>query len=422
MALDQETRERSEPPPGARRQAGARRGAIAPPHAPDLPQAGPRRVPRLVAWLCLLALAPLILIVLGEAAVYSGWYTRAATSEPVYGVDFSCRQAEWLGLDCRTAYTAMLDQLDVRHVRLSAYWNEIEPRPGVYDFSGLDWQIAEAADHGAVVTLSVGIKGQRAPEFYLPDWARAGRRIPDGGSPAGDPVIAAAALDFVRATVSHEAGQPAIEVWQVENEPYVHFWHTAHDWSLPEWFVAREAATIRAGDPERRPLLITHASWLRTDGTWRQILQTADIVGEAVYTRRQRGPFAWLYLFPFRIGPLTPDLPGQERTARSEGKAVWISELQAEPFEAPWVDLQDPRVRSFPSINPALLQANLSLAARSNAERAYLWGAEWWYYQLTVRDDPSLWQVAQKALAASAAREGPHQPPRPAAQSARPSP
>jgi len=369
---------------------------------------GRRRGPRYPALLAATLLLPIALFGLGEAAVQSGWYTRPAGDPPIYGVDFSCRQADYLGLDCQAAYTAILDQLDVRHVRLSAYWDEIEPQPGQYDFSSLDWQIAEAADRGVGVTLSVGIKGQRAPEFYLPAWITAAHHIPEGGSPAADPVIAAAALDFVRATVIHEAGQPSIEVWQVENEPYVHFWRTAHDWSLPEWFVAQEAAAIRAGDPARRPLLITHASWLRTDGTWRDILKTADIVGEAVYTKRQRGPFAGVYLFPFRIGPLTPDLPGQERTARSQGKAVWISELQAEPFEAPWVNLEDPGARSFPSIDPALLEANFSLAARSGAERAYLWGAEWWYYRLTVRGDPSLWQVARQQLAASAAREQQH--------------
>jgi hypothetical protein len=255
------------------------------------------------------------------------------------------------------------------------------------------------------VTLSVGIKGQRAPEFYIPDWALAGRRIPDGSSPAAYPDIASAALDFVQATVRHEAGESAIEVFQVENEPYVHFWRTAHDWSLPQWFVSREAETVRAADPQARPLLITHASWLRTDATWRRILGSADILGEAAYTKRQRGPLAFLYLYPFHIGPLTPDLPAQERMARTKGKAVWISELQAEPFEAPWVDLLDSHSCAFPSISAGIMRGNLDLAARSGAERAYLWGAEWWYYCLTQRHDSSLWSVAQQAFHESAVRE-----------------
>jgi hypothetical protein len=335
------------------------------------------------------------------------WPALAPPGEPLYGADFSCRQAEWLGEDCREAYTALLDQLRVRHVRLSAYWDEIEPAQGVYDFSDLDWQIGEAASRGVGVTLTVGIKGQRSPEFYVPDWARAGHHIPDGGSPADYPDIAALALDFVHATVAHEAGQNAIEVWQVENEPYVHFWRTAHDWLLPAWFVSEEAETVRRSDAAQRPLLITHASWLRTDGTWRGILKTADIVGEAVYTKRQRGPMASNYLFPFELGPLTPDLPAQEATADRLGKAVWISELQAEPFEAPWIDLKGAGC-SYPTISPTLLRANLALADRSGAERAYLWGAEWWYYCLTQRGDAAMWDAARQAFAISSAREISH--------------
>jgi hypothetical protein len=335
------------------------------------------------------------------------WPARAAAGEPLYGADFSCRQAQYLGEDCHAAYTALLDQLGVRHVRLSAYWDEIEPQPGVYDFSDLDWQIGEAAKRGVAVTLTVGIKGQRSPEYYVPDWARAGRGIPDGSSPADYPDIAAGSINFVRATVQHEAGQNAIEVWQVENEPYVHFWHTAHDWVLPSWFVNEEAQAIRQSDPAQRPLLITHASWLRTDGTWRNILKTADIVGEAVYTKRQRGPLASIYLFPFQLGPLTPDLPGQEAVADRLGKAVWISELQAEPFEAPWVDVKDANCSS-PTISPELLRDNLTLADRSGAERAYLWGAEWWYYCLTQKGDPAMWDAARSAFATSAAREISH--------------
>ena len=374
----------------------------APPEAhPHRAAPGRRRLGRgLIATLIVMAL-----FAWASIAASGGWSSSPPRSQPIYGLDFSCHQAEWLGEDCKTAYTAMLDQLGVRHIRLSAYWNEIEPGPGQFDFSSIDWQIDEAAQHGVAVTLSVGIKGQRSPEFYMPDWVVAGRRVPDGDSPANYPDIAAAALEYVQATVQHEADKPTVEVWQVENEPYVHFWQTAHDWSLPEWFVEREAATVRDADPQHRPMLITHASWLRTDGTWRRILNTANIVGEAVYTKRQRGPLAFVYLLPFHLGPLTPDLPGQEATAQAMGKAIWISELQAEPFEAPWVDIRSASSCSFPSFSPSLVRENLILALRAGVQRGYLWGAEWWYFCLTQRGDPSYWQVAQQAFATSAAHE-----------------
>jgi len=42
------------------------------------------------------------------------------------GVTFSWKYSEELGLDWREVYTAMLDDLGVRKVRLPAYWDHIE--------------------------------------------------------------------------------------------------------------------------------------------------------------------------------------------------------------------------------------------------------------------------------------------------------
>jgi hypothetical protein len=347
----------------------------------------------------------LVLLALVAGAFFvdrSSWYERAPAGEPIYGIDFSCRQADWFGEDCKAAYAAVIEELPVRHVRISAYWDEIEPAPEQFDFSSLDWQIDEAARHNVEVTLSVGIKGQRWPEFFIPAWVKAGRRFPDGSTPVDYPDIATAALDFVQATVQHEKSQPAIEVFQVENEPYVHFWQTVHDWSLPPWFVAQEAETIRSADRQHRPLMVTHASWLRTDASEQKILAQADIYGDSVYTKRQRGPLASMYLYPFHLGPLTPDLPDQVKHATRQGKALWIAELQAEPFEAPWIDIRKAEKCTFPSMSPERLQTNLTLAARSGAERAYLWGAEWWYFCRTELADGSMWNAVSQALATSA--------------------
>jgi hypothetical protein len=350
----------------------------------------------------------LLLISLVAAAVLmdrTSWYERAPENDPIYGVDFSCRQTEWLGEDCKQAYAAIVEQLPVRHIRISAYWDEIEPSPGQFDFSSIDWQVDEAARNGVKVTLSVGIKGQRWPEFFIPAWVKAGRNFPGGSTPVDYPDIAAEALNFVQATVEHESGQPTVEVFQVENEPYVHFWQTVHDWSLPPWFVAEEAQTMRAADPLHRPLMVTHASWLRTDASEQKILAQADIYGDSVYTKRQRGPLSSIYLYPFHLGPLTPDLPEQEKDAVRQGKALWIDELQAEPFEAPWVDIRKAETCTFPSMSPDRLQTNLTLADRSGAERAYLWGAEWWYFCRTHLGDNAMWNAVSQALATSAERE-----------------
>jgi len=61
-----------------------------------------------------------------------------------WGVVFSQRHAEYLGLDWKKSYLAILDELGSKNLKLVAYWDLIEKEPGVYDFSDLDWQIKEA--------------------------------------------------------------------------------------------------------------------------------------------------------------------------------------------------------------------------------------------------------------------------------------
>src|SRR5947209_7279874 len=96
--------------------------ANAGPHAGP-PKGGDGRGSRrggLIARFVVVAAGGVLLFSLGFCALNLAWPARAAAGAPVYGVDFSCRQAEWLGEDCHATYGAILDQLGVRHVRLSA--------------------------------------------------------------------------------------------------------------------------------------------------------------------------------------------------------------------------------------------------------------------------------------------------------------
>src|SRR3989338_5211504 len=56
-----------------------------------------------------------------------------------WGVTFSPRQTEYLGLDSGRVYKALLDDMKVRHFRLMAPWYQIEPSSGKFDFSDIDW-------------------------------------------------------------------------------------------------------------------------------------------------------------------------------------------------------------------------------------------------------------------------------------------
>jgi hypothetical protein len=94
----------------------------------------------------------LVLLVPLATLIAEPWQGRDAA----LGVTFSPRFARWLGLDPLVLYVEMLDELGVRHVRLPAYWGEVEPSPDVYDFSALDPYLAEAERRGVEVVLVVG--------------------------------------------------------------------------------------------------------------------------------------------------------------------------------------------------------------------------------------------------------------------------
>ncbi len=88
---------------------------------------------------------------------------------PYLGTTFSQLQCRYIGLDYRAAFQDIC-QIGLDRIRLCAYWNEIETQPGLYDFSILDWLLAEADRNQIEVVLAVGMKVPRWTEFYFPQW------------------------------------------------------------------------------------------------------------------------------------------------------------------------------------------------------------------------------------------------------------
>ncbi len=354
------------------------------------------------------------------------WYTTAAEGRPALGVNFSCQRARYLDLDCDALLAAVLDDLGARLVRLSVYWHEAEPEPGRYDWRAIERQLDAVHARGGRAVVSIGMKAQRFPEYWLPVWLRQAVSIPPEELPERHPLVRRSLLAFLDAAARRLSVHPAVEALQVENEPFVNYrpnrllrwigrerygpgeqrslqilflrfgWN-ATTWRISDSFLAEEVATVRAAAPGT-PVVLTHASWLRTDRAWRTLLQHGDVLGQSVYTKRQLGPWPWLYIFPYRLGPLSPHLPVQARTAARQRKALWITELQAEPFEKSGMDERHTPYARY-GFTPQRLTANLSLARRAGATRVYLWGVEWWAFLKARHGDDRLWQAGRAALA-----------------------
>lgn len=293
-----------------------------------------------------------------------------------YGVSFSAPHAEGLGLNWQEAFRALLDDLGVRRLRLAAYWSAIESLEGQFDFADLDYQMDEAASRGALVILGIGRKLPRWPECHTPPWARE----------KSEAEQQAAILQMLDVVIKRYREHPALRMWQLENEPLLDFGDCPPE---DREFLKREEELIRSLD-RQHPILITDSGELNS---WLPAAGFGDVLGttmyRTVYSRRTAGLFSYDYIFPAWAYRL------KSRLVRVvTGKSVLIAELQGEPWGIrPWTQMT--AMERAQSLSVARLRNLRSFAARTQLPEAYWWGAEYWYWELVVNDEPVFWETAR---------------------------
>jgi Beta-galactosidase len=325
---------------------------------------------------------------------------------PYYlGTTFSPLQCYYMGLDFRQAFQAIAT-LGLDRIRLGAYWNVIEKQPGEFDFTELDWLLDQCAQHHITVALAVGMKVPRWPEFHFPDWVSDWGETGSGMQPLDQrsPQVAELALKFIDRVVAHCRSAPAVQYWQIENEPFTQLEIAGGRWLSPE-FVQREIELVRLGKLDTQKILLTNAIHLPTpklvedEPAFQDSLRLADAVGINVYTKVPTGnPGQYLEPTP-QFWQTLQDWQGALRSADRE---AWIAEAQAEPWEAQQlVAMQKP---SYPSASPLRLR-NLTHQLRDvGYETILLWGCEYWYWQKQQKQNLWWWQVQQLVAAAKSSR------------------
>ena len=297
--------------------------------------------------------------------------------DALLGATFSTVYADDLGIDWREAYTATLDDLGVRQLRLPAYWSRLEPEPDVFDFSELDWQLEQADRRGAKVILAVGRKLPRWPECHVPKWAVG----------MNEDLLRTRTLAMIGTVVRHYAKSPAITAWQVENEPFFDFGDCP---PADTDFLKQEIAAVRALDS--RPIVISESGEL---STWVRAASLADILGVSTYRivwSRFTGYFYW---------PITPRIYRDRAAAVAPlTQKVIVTELQGEPWTTQPI-ISMPVDQQLRLMNPVRLRSNLVFARRIGFSEVYLWGVEWWYW-LKLQGRPEMWEAAEALFAAAA--------------------
>ncbi len=296
-----------------------------------------------------------------------------------WGITFSKKYAEELGITWQDAYLASLDELGIRRLRIPAYWDEAEQVPGQYAFHEIDWMLDEAHARNAKVILAIGQRLPRWPECHIPLWL-------DDAAPSAR---ADALLTYLDAAVKHFRTHPAVLFWQVENEPFLGTFGICppHDTKL----LRKEVDLVRALDPTR-DIIITEAGEL---SSWITAAPYADVIGVSLY-RKVWNEYIGFFTWPL---PSWYYRKKAELALNHRVQDVIISEIQLEPWtQAPVATIPlEEQARLF---TPSQLTNTLNYAARTGLSELYLWGVEWWYY-MRLMGHPQYWDHVQETVTAA---------------------
>lgn len=315
-----------------------------------------------------------LILVMVTLYVWLANYTYQPNRQITYGVTFSKEFAQYLGLDWKAAYISILDDLKVKYIRLPIYWDQIEPEKDLYNFENIDWQVNEAAKRDARLILIVGRRQPRWPECHDPVWT-SGMAVAD---------VRAKILKNISMAVDRYKANSAVEIWQVENEPFLDFFGKCPKMSRAE--LQEEINLVKSLD--KRKILLTDSGEL---STWYPLIKMGDMFGTTMYRTTYNKYFGyWNYFFlPASYYRVKAFLWGKPKDA------TIVAELQAEPW-FPAAPASTPLDEQLKGMNADKLKSNAEYANATNFYRAYFWGVEWWYWLKTKQNNSTVWDAAKQ--------------------------
>ncbi|MDA3839496.1 MAG: cellulase family glycosylhydrolase [Patescibacteria group bacterium] len=292
-----------------------------------------------------------------------------------YGLTFSQKQAIDLGLDWKELFVAMLDDLGVKNLRLSAYWNEIESINNNFYWDDLDWQIEEASKRDAQIILAVGGRLPRWPECHIPSWAES----------LSKDKRETETLSYIELTIKRYKDNKNIVAWQIENEPFLSNFGECPD--IDPAFLDREIELVRSIDS--RQIVVTDSGEL---SVWVPAAKRADIFGTTMYRKTYSNLLQAYVSYPIE--------PSFFRVKRNLAKIFarpdkWIViELQAEPWGPQPFQYLSPEERARTMDYDKFVEM-MEFSRQTGFEEFYLWGVEWWYWEKINQNNPQIWNEAK---------------------------
>ncbi|MDD2823497.1 MAG: beta-galactosidase [Candidatus Daviesbacteria bacterium] len=288
------------------------------------------------------------------------WDQIYSDSKISFGVSYSPIYAASLGLNPKTTYLQMFKDLKIKKIRLSAYWDEIEPQIDNFSFTDLDFYINEAAKNNVQVMLSVGYKLPRWPECRTPLWLYGSSKT----------YRQERQLLYIQKVIERYNNNPTIEAWQIENEPLLEFGTCD---AVDEPYLIREVNFVRT--LTNKPIVLTDSGEL---SSWITPMKLSDIFGNTMYRTVENPVFGTL---PYVLQPWFYRIKSSLlRTfiAPNNKKTITI-ELQGEPWSQDFIG-DTPISTQLEHFTVQNFKENVIFAKKVGTPEIYLWGVEWWYW------------------------------------------
>lgn len=318
-----------------------------------------------------------LLIVAGAIFCYYFVGSAPVQKNITWGVDFSQMQAESLKLNWKDVYSAMIDDLGVKNIKLHVQWDWVEGKRNDYYFKDVDWQLNKAKESGVKIIYVVGMKSGRWPECHAPFWVNSLNK-----QQQQDEV-----LEYIKQSVLRYKDNSAIINWQVENEPLFNFGECP--W-YDEDFLKKEVELVKNLDPTRKIIISDSGE----QSNWFEAAKIADIVGITMYRQ------VWAHVtdnFGFNFNSFLSPVTYWRKAILIKKifkKDVICIELQAEPWVSrPFYSV--PLDEQLKTMNLDAFKQNIEYAKNTGLDKFYFWGVEWWYWMKVKQGQPQIWGEAR---------------------------
>lgn len=291
-----------------------------------------------------------------------------------WGVVFSQKHSQLLGLDWKETYLAILDDLKAKNLKIITHWDLIEPEEGKFNFEDLDWQIKEAEKKDAKIILAIGMKTGRWPECHIPPWAE----IQNSKFKSQNDFF-----EYIQKIVNRYKDSLAIWAWQIENEPFFPFGECP---KMTKNFVEREINFVKSLDS--RPIIFADSGEF---SFWITAAKMGDIISSTLHRKVYFKEIEKYIFYPF------PPIYYWRKAKIIEkffDKKVIVGELQAEPWCKNLIyncSLEEQKI----TMDLDQFKKNVEFAQNTGLDTFYFWGVEWWYWLKIKQNQPEIWQTAQ---------------------------